>query len=79
MGEPQDGLERRTFIGVSKGSHGNPARFDEALESATEKVVRDGFVTAEKGPSWFEVTSIRVEIENQNVRTFSVGVSGPLV
>jgi hypothetical protein len=75
----QEGRERRTFVGNATGSHEDETfvTFDEALASAVVKVVDAKHVTEATGPTWFEVTSIRVEIENQNIRTFAIGISGP--
>ena len=77
MGTIAGGKEQRTFIGISKGTHDDPAKFDEALASAAAKIVKSGVVTKRKGPKWFTVTGVEVEIENQNVKTFRVSVTGP--
>jgi hypothetical protein len=66
---------QRTIVGESRGTHGNPARVDEALESLAERIVRSRIVTRRKGPMWFDISLLQVEIENQNVRTFRIGVT----
>ena len=76
MGIPGEGSERRTFVGVSNGTHGDPAKIDEALESLAEQIVsRSQFVTETTGPTRFDVTFIEVEVENQNIRTLKIGVT----
>jgi hypothetical protein len=66
---------RRTIVGESRGTHGNPARVDEALESLAERLVRSRLVTRRSGPVWFDISLLEVEVENQNVRTFRIGVT----
>lgn len=76
MGTPGEGSERRTFVGVSHGTHGDPARVDEAFESLAEQIVTVAqFVTETKGPKRFDVTFMEVEVENQNIRTLKIGVT----
>jgi hypothetical protein len=76
MGNPSEGTELRTFVGVSVGTHGNPARVDEAFESLATQIVEIAqFVTADTGPMTFDVTFMQVEVENQNIRTFRVGAT----
>jgi hypothetical protein len=77
MGRPVKGGSgaRTTIVGESRGKHGDPARVDEALESLAERLVRSRLVTRRKGPIWFDISLLQVEIENQNVKTFRIGVT----
>lgn len=78
MGKPAPAGEKTTFVGESQGgTHDEPVRLSEALAGLAEQIViHSGEVTRETGPKWFRVTFIEVEIENQNVKTMRVGVSG---
>lgn len=74
MGKVVPGSERRTFVGRSEGTPDDPARLDEALQSAADDIVRAGIVSGDQ-PVWFSVTSLEVEMANQHVKTFRVGVT----
>ena len=69
MGEPGNAEERRSFVGISTGMHGNSATLDEALASAAEKIVNSELVTPEK-TVWFDLSGLEVEIGNQHVKTY---------
>jgi hypothetical protein len=76
MGEPKPGGERRVLFGESHGSHGNPARIDEALDGLAQQIVGESRdVTQDTGPKWYRITLLEIEIENQNVKTFVVGAT----
>ena len=77
MGEPNPGGGAgRTFFGESRGSKGNPASINEALDGLAQQIVEvSQDVTGETGPKWYRITLLEVEIENQNVRTFVVGAT----
>ncbi|MCE3286449.1 MAG: hypothetical protein K0S64_55 [Gaiellaceae bacterium] len=76
MGEPRPGGEKTVYVGESTG---RPATVDEALKGLAEQIVNESrFVTGGEegtGPKWFDITFMQVEIENQNVKTFSIGAT----
>lgn len=74
MGKVAPGSERRTFVGKSEGTPDDPARLDEALQSAADDIVRAEIVSGDR-TMWFNVTSLEVEMSNQHVKTFRVGVT----
>jgi hypothetical protein len=75
MGKPVAGGEGRIFFGESVGDADDPATLGEALASAAEKVVREGIVTPDQ-TMVFDIVRLRVEIGNQHVKTFTVGITG---
>jgi hypothetical protein len=76
MGKPAEPYEQRTFIGVSVSDGSEPAKLFEALLSAAEKVVDERLAEGDR-TAWFKVTSLEVEVSNQNIKTFKAGITGP--
>ncbi len=75
MGKPVTGGEGKIYFGESVGDAEDPATLGEALASAAEKVVREGLVTPDR-TMVFDVVQLQVEIGNQHVHTFTVGITG---
>ena len=81
MGEPARGSEKRTFVGVSMASGGQPAKLSEAFASAAEQAIEAGLIGGvdEDGKPitrWFEVTRLEVELGNQHPKTVKATVTG---
>jgi flavin-binding protein dodecin len=74
MGKPVQAGEGTIYFGKSDGASGDSATLDEALASAAAKVVGDRLVTPDQ-TVWFDIVSMQVEIANQHVRTYRVGIT----
>jgi hypothetical protein len=77
MGEPGDGDQVTTYIGISRAKDGVSAKLSEAFESAAGQAIRDHVIG--EGPdgatAWFQVTLLEVELGNQHPKTVKVGVT----
>jgi hypothetical protein len=74
MGKPALGHREKVYFGRSEGDSSDPATLDEALRSVAEQIVEHRVVTPDN-PVWFEITSLKVEIANQHVKTYVVGAT----
>ncbi len=74
MGKPVSGRQGIIFFGESVGDSDDPATLDEALMSAAEQAVESGTVDRERSV-WFDIVQLEVEIGNQHVKTYKVGIS----
>lgn len=75
MSSEQKGGERRSFVGVSRGgTPEEPASLEAALANAAAQAVRRGAVTKRR-PVWYEITSLRAEVANQHIKTFTVTIT----
>ncbi len=74
MGKPSLGHREKVYFGRSEGEPDDPATLDEALRSVAQQIVSHG-VVAPDNPVWFEITSLKVEIANQHVKTYVVGAT----
>ena len=77
MGEPDEGGQVKTYIGISRAANGVSAKLSEAFESAAGEAIRDGVIGegSEGQTAWFQVTMLEVELGNQHPKTLKVGVT----